>query len=168
MYGDPEKLVHVGRMKINHAKDALSILEFLNPEKHPLEVIGEHIIELKKMHPEVVKPEKVYGEEWYEFLKKKGIDPAEFSPRKKKAKSLKSQTLALTAHELLGMLKGLKYARYSKEAVDGVKKELEDKIEALLQNPEKNLELLGLYFAVMRFITRGEFEKAEELLKKLV
>ncbi|MBP1912925.1 hypothetical protein [Thermococcus stetteri] len=43
-------------------------------------MIGEHIIELKKMHPEVVKPEKVYGQEWYDFLKKKGIDPKTLEP----------------------------------------------------------------------------------------
>ncbi len=106
MYGNPEKLVHVGLMKIKHAKDALSILDFLNPEKHPLDVIGDHIIELKKMHPEVVKPEKVYGKEWYEFLKKKGISPDELNPKKKKkAERSKSQSfLTLEARELLGML----------------------------------------------------------------
>ncbi|WP_258084088.1 hypothetical protein [Thermococcus thermotolerans] len=170
-YGDPENLVHVGLMKIKHAKDALSVLEFLNPEKHPLDVIGDHIIELKKMHPEVVKPEKVYGKEWYEFLKKKGIDPDELNPEKKKKKNAGVQktreSISAEARELLGLLKGLKYARYSDDAVSEAKRELKAKLNELLQRPEENLELIGLYFTVGELIEQGDFERAEELLRML-
>ncbi|MCD6373461.1 MAG: hypothetical protein J7L37_07970, partial [Thermococcus sp.] len=168
VYGDPEKLVHVGLMEISHAKDALSILEFLNPEKSPLEVIGDHIIELKKMHPEVVKPEKVYGKEWYEFLKKKGIDPSELDPKKKKSKTTaSSQSLTLAAHELLGLLSGLRLAGYSEGALENFRRELEKRIDGLIENPKENFELIGLYTTILKLTERGETEKAERLLKEL-
>ena len=167
MYGDPEKLVHVGLMKISHAKDALSILEFL-PEKNLLDVIGDHIIELKKMHPEVVKPEKVYGKEWYEFLKKKGVDPSELNPEKKEAKSTApSHSITLAARELLGLLSGLKLAGYSENTLENLRRELERRIDGLIENPEENLELIGLYTAVMKLAEKGEIEKAEEFLRGL-
>jgi len=42
------------------------------PREKVLETIGDHIIELKKVFPNVVKPEEVYGDLWYEFPQEEG------------------------------------------------------------------------------------------------
>ncbi|WP_297093340.1 hypothetical protein [Thermococcus sp.] len=86
---------------------------------------------------------------------------------KQKLEKRGSSSVNVEARELLGILRGLKYARYSREAVGEAKKELEARIEALLQNPVENLELLGLYFTVITLMERGKFEEAEELLERL-
>ena len=139
------------------------------PRETVLETIGDNIIELKKALPNVVKPEEVYGDLWYEFLKKKGIDPNELNPEKKKNAGVqKSQeSISAEARELLGLLRGLKYARYSDDAVSEAKGELKARLEELLQKPEENLDLIGLYFTIGGLIERGDFERAEELLRKL-
>ncbi|ASJ00305.1 hypothetical protein A3K92_01835 [Thermococcus gorgonarius] len=102
-------------------------------------------------------------EEFRQFL-------AEISGKKAKPKPREGETtspLSAEARELLGVLRGLKYARYSKEAVEEARKELEKKAEALLERPEENLKLLGLYFAVMALMEKGKFEEAERLLEGL-
>ena len=73
-YGNPDKVPHIGIMKIEHPDIALSALAYLNV-MHPLGVIGDHILQLKELHPDHVHPEKIYGAEWYRFLKKKAAEP---------------------------------------------------------------------------------------------
>ena len=75
--------------------------------------------------------------------------------------------ISVEARELLGMLKGLRLAGRSEEAVDGLKAELWGRIDGLLDSPKKNLALLGLYVAVLRLVERGDFEGAERLLRNL-
>ncbi|WP_175058843.1 hypothetical protein [Thermococcus sp. 2319x1] len=41
----------------------------------PLEHFQEEILEFARLFPKVIRPEKIYGDRWYEFLKKEGIDP---------------------------------------------------------------------------------------------
>ena len=65
------------------------------------------------------------------------------------------------------MLKGLRYAAYSEEAVKGALGELEAKVKGLLSNPGENLELLGLYLTLERFLKDGDFERAEKFLEAL-
>jgi len=72
------------------------------------------------------------------------------------------------AKELLGMLKGLKYSGYSKAAIDAALGELEAKTNELLRNPKKNLDLIGLYLALLRLIEEENFEGAEEFLRKVL
>ncbi|WP_456395484.1 hypothetical protein [Thermococcus sp.] len=171
VYGNPEKLVHVGLMKIKHAKDALGILEFLNPEKHPLDVIGDHIIELKKMHPEVVKPEKVYGEEWFEFLKEKGVDTKEFRRGAKKIKKTRDEDIAGIPEnaklEVLSILHGLEFAGFSDEAKQKAIERLSSRIAEV--SAEKltpgNLQKLGLYAFAIEMIKSGNFERLGEIEK---
>ena len=71
------------------------------------------------------------------------------------------------ARELLGMLKGLNYAAYSEEAVKGALSELETKVRVLLSNPRENLELLGLYLTLEKFLKDGDFERAKKFLEAL-
>ena len=89
---------------------------------------------------------------------------------KPKPETMEKETappLSVEARELLGILNGLKYAKFSEEAVGEARKELEVKIESLLKRPEENLELIGLYFTVVAFLERREFERAEEFLERL-
>ncbi len=102
-------------------------------------------------------------EEFREFLAE--ISGKKLTPKPREGESASS--LSAEARELLGVLRGLKYVRYSKEAVEEARKELEERAEALLKRPEENLELLGLYFVVMMFMEKGKFEEAERLLESL-
>ncbi|ASJ09494.1 hypothetical protein A3L11_09725 [Thermococcus siculi] len=102
-------------------------------------------------------------EEFRQFL-------AEISGKKitpKTSEQENTSPLSVEACELLGVLRGLKYAHYPKEAVDGIKKELETKVEAPLKKPEETPELLGLYFTIVFLIKAEKFEDAEKLLEKL-
>ncbi|WP_457750893.1 hypothetical protein [Thermococcus sp.] len=97
---------------------------------------------------------------------------AEISGKKAKEKPngqkrVPSYPLSAEARELLGLMKGLKFARYSTDALSEAKRELRARLNELLQRPEDNLELIGLYFTVGELIERGDFERAEELLRKL-
>jgi len=156
-------------MKIKHKKDALGILEFLNPEKHPLDVIGDHIIELKKMHPEVVKPEKVYEEEWFEFLKKKGVDTKEFRRDAKKIKKTRDGDIAGIPEdvklEVLSILRGLEFSGFSDEAKQKAIERLSTRIREVSAEkltPE-NVQRLGLYAFAVEIIKRSEFGRAKEI-----
>ncbi len=134
----------------------------------PLEHFQEEIIELAKLFPKTIKPEEVYGDRWYEFLKKKGIEPSELNPKKKKSKTtVPSQSLTLAACELLGLLSGLRLAGYSEGALENLRRELEKRIDGLVENPKENLELIGLYTAVLKLAEKGEIKKAEEFLRGL-
>lgn len=42
-----------------------------------------------------------------------------------------------------------------------------DRKNELIQKPEENLKLIELYFTVGELLEREEFERAEELLKKI-
>ncbi|AEO14008.1 hypothetical protein TAM4_2419 [Thermococcus sp. AM4] len=75
--------------------------------------------------------------------------------------------LTLAARELLGLLSGLKLAGYSENALENLRLELERRIDGLIENPEENLELIGLYTAVLKLAEKGEIEKAEEFLRGL-
>jgi len=134
----------------------------------PLEHFQEEIIELAKLFPKTIKPEKTYGDRWYEFLKKKGIDPSELNPEKKKSKTTaSSRSLTLAARELLGLLSGLRLAGYSEGVLENLRLELEKRIDGLIENPGENLDLIGLYTAVLKLVEKGEIEKAEEFLRGL-
>ncbi len=133
----------------------------------PLEHFQEEIIELARLFPKVIKPEKTYGDRWYKFLKKKGISLDEINPEKRKKSGVwKSQSsLSSEARELLGLLKGLKIAGYTDASVDGLRSELNGRIDELMKNPAGNLELIGLYTVVLRLVEKGDFEKAEVFLR---
>ena len=167
-YGDPEKIMYVGMTEIDHAKHALDALEYINPEKDPLEVIGDHIIELKKMHPEVVKPEIVYGDRWYEFLKKKGIDPEVFRGKKKpKAVKSVSPDLEKAKLEVLSVLNGLEFAGFSDDAKAKAIEKLSARIAELSSGgltPERVFEI-GLYAFALEMIKTGTFERLREVEK---
>jgi len=111
-------------------------------------------------------------EEFRQFLAEisgKKIESQEPHPKTETAGELSSasSSLTLAARELLGTLKGLKLAGYTDVAVDGLRAELNGKIEALMENPAENLELIGLYAAVLKLAEKGEIEKAEEFLRGL-
>ena len=134
--------------------------------------IGESLIKNGKLPENLENNEKFkkYVELLSEIYPKASPKKTPAAPKKYpevKNQKTKSSEISTEAKELLGLLKGLRYARYSKDAVEGAKNELEDKIEALLKNPAENLELLGLYLTLLRFMEREEFERAEELLEKL-
>ncbi|WP_457750467.1 hypothetical protein [Thermococcus sp.] len=120
--------------------------------------------------------------EFEEFVNAlKAVAPSEMIVRKKTTKSSssghsasrksarKSENGKVTAEarELLGMLKGLRYAAYSEGAVKRAVDELEAKVKVLLSNPGKNLELLGLYLTLERFIKEGDFQRTEKFLEGL-
>ncbi|WP_324735532.1 hypothetical protein VFC49_10750 [Thermococcus sp. SY098] len=85
----------------------------------------------------------------------------------KKVSRQKSSELALTVHELLGILYGLKLAGYSEEALNSVRTELWEKIDFLIQNPsDENLKLIGIYASVLRLLEKGE--DAEGFLKRIL
>ncbi|ASJ01875.1 hypothetical protein A3L09_00675 [Thermococcus profundus] len=105
-------------------------------------------------------------EEFRQFLEEiSGKNAQKLRPSKAPRET--SPDLSKEAAKLLGLLRGLKYAHYPKEAVDGIRKELEIKVEALIKKPEENLELLGLYFTIIRLIKAEKFEDAEKLLERL-
>ena len=58
-------------------------------------------------------------------------------------------------------------AGYSEGALENLRRELEKRIDGLLENPGENLELIGLYTAVLKLAEKGEIEKAEEFLQGL-
>ena len=120
--------------------------------------------------------------EFEEFVKAlKAVAPSEMISKKKTTKSHPSgrsaarkggrksenKKTAVEARELLGMLKGIRYAAYSEEAVKGALGELEAKVKGLLSNPGENLELLGLYLTLERLLKEGDFERAEKFLEAL-
>ncbi|WP_158306489.1 hypothetical protein [Thermococcus sp. 4557] len=51
----------------------------------------------------------------------------------------------------------------------GIRKlrEREGLIDRLIENPNENLELIGLYITVLKLAEKGEIEKAEEFLRGL-
>ena len=103
-------------------------------------------------------------EEFRQFLAE--ISGKKIEPEKPNGqKRAPSSSLSSEARELLGLLKGLKLAGYTDAAVSGLRSELNGKIEALMENPAENLELIGLYTIVLRLIEEGKFEGAEELLR---
>ncbi|NJD99632.1 hypothetical protein E3E26_07525 [Thermococcus sp. LS1] len=114
-------------------------------------------------------------EEFRQFLAEisgKKVEPGKPKyPATKKAveeelrKAGASENIKLEAQKLLGILSGLKFADYSEKAVEKALKELDAQIEKLLEG--RNLKLLGVYSTVALLLRKGEFEKAEEFLKKL-
>ncbi len=126
------------------------------PREKVLEEIGDHIIELKKIFPNVVKPEEVYGDLWYEFLKKKGIKPKELEPQREKlAKGgLLSPDLTAEKLEVLSILQALEFADYSEKAKEKVLQKLSERISELSKKEptRENLLKLGLYFYAFELI----------------
>jgi len=111
-------------------------------------------------------------EEFRQFLAEisgKKTIPQEPHPRAKTAGELSSvaSSLTLAARELLGLLSGLRLAGYSEGALENLRRELEKRIDGLIENPGENLELIGLYTAVLKLAEKGEIEKAEEFLRGL-
>lgn len=149
------------------AREAAEILDI-----DPLEQFQEEIIELARLYPKVIKPEKIYGDRWFEFLKKKGIDPKELNPRRKKSLgNYKTQEHASAeAQRLLGLLAGLRFAEYREEAVNNTVKDLEEKIRKITKldypTPE-DVYRLGLYHLALSYIREGKFEKAEDVFRGL-
>ncbi|WP_258084625.1 hypothetical protein [Thermococcus thermotolerans] len=135
----------------------------------PLEHFQEEIMELAKMFPKTIKPEKTYGDRWYEFLKKKGIGPEGLNPgrREKPEKQKTREHVPAKVQNLLGILNGLKFADYSENAIQKAIRSLELEVERLSKNPMENLELIGLYCLVIRALENGDFGRAEEMLKDL-
>jgi len=85
--------------------------------------------------------------------------------RKNLMNSETPNSLTLEAHNLLGILSGLKFAGYSHEAVERALRELDARVDELMR--EKNLELLGLYLGFQRLLEKRDFEGAEEFLRGL-
>jgi len=111
-------------------------------------------------------------EEFRQFLAEisgKKTIPQEPHSRAKTAGELSSvaSSLTLAARELLGLLSGLRLAGYSEDALENLRLELEKRIDGLIENPGENLELIGLYTAVLKLAEKGEIEKAEEFLRGL-
>ncbi len=133
------------------------------PREKVLETIGDHIIELKKVFPNVVKPEEVYGDLWYEFLKKKGIDPKILEPIGEKPKSSEEKISTFT--ELLAIAKALKYAGFSSEAMKRAERDLLNRLDRLLENPEENAIEIAYTVKLLRLVQRGEIEKIREFAR---
>ncbi|WP_461866017.1 hypothetical protein [Thermococcus sp.] len=139
--------------------------------------IKEHV------HGDRVRPEDIGTEyplihmaldvkEFRQFLAEisgKKTIPQEPHPRAKTAGELSSvaSPLTLAACELLGLLSGLRLAGYSEGALENLRRELEKRIDGLVENPKENLELIGLYTAVLKLAEKGEIKKAEEFLQGL-
>ena len=132
----------------------------------PLEHFQEEIIEFARLFPKVIRPEKTYGDRWYEFLKKKGIDPEIFRA-KKKPKTVKSTSpdLEKAKLEVLSILNGLEFAGYSEEARAKAMEKLSAKITELSRGrlTPKNLQALGLYAYAIEMIKAKNFERLKEV-----
>ncbi|ASJ09627.1 hypothetical protein A3L11_10440 [Thermococcus siculi] len=133
-----------------------------------LEKVGDIILELNKLFPEFSKPEEVYGDRWYEFLKKRGVKPEELKPQKEKhPTTLKVVSSSLTAEkvEVLSILQALEFADYSEKAREKALQKLSDRIAELSEEdptPE-NLQKLGLYSYALEIIKAKRWEKIEKL-----
>jgi len=128
-----------------------------------LGTIGDHIIELKKVFPNVVKPEEVYGDLWFEFPKKKGIDPKTLEPIEAKPKSSEEKISTFT--ELLAIAKALKYAGFSSEAMKRAEMDLINRLDRLLENPEENAIEIAHTVKLLRLVQKKETEKIAEFAK---
>jgi hypothetical protein len=73
-----------------------------------------------------------------------------------------SPDLSKEAAKLLGLLRGLKYARYSREAVDAAKKELEAKIEALIIQIQPKL-VFEFFQSFIRYFCPTDFPRGDGL-----
>lgn len=137
------------------------------PREKVLEEIGDHIIELKKIFPNVVKPEEVYGDLWYEFLRKKGINPEELEPQRRKPdkEGLLSPDLTAEKVEVLSILQALEFAGFSEEAKRRAVETLTSRIDELLGKPftVESLWKIGLYTIAIEIIRRNNFKRIKEI-----
>ncbi|MCD6372616.1 MAG: hypothetical protein J7L37_03590 [Thermococcus sp.] len=134
------------------------------PREKVLETIGDHIIELKKALPNVVKPEEVYGDLWYEFLKKKGIDARAFEARKSENPA-PAKKLRRPSSELIAIAKALEYAGFSGEAMKRAEEDLFNRLDELLENIEENALEIAYTVKLLRLVQRGDVKGIREFTK---
>lgn len=79
---DEQKYHEIGKMSEQYWKAGFHSVQYAEKALGVdfLEEIGDIVLELNRLFPGFSKPEEVYGDRWYEFLKKKGIDPKTLEP----------------------------------------------------------------------------------------
>ncbi|EHR79359.1 hypothetical protein OCC_07666 [Thermococcus litoralis DSM 5473] len=141
-----------------------------------LEKVGDTILELNKLFPGFSKPEEVYGDRWYEFLKKKGIDPKILEPAGAKSNFTQVQKKDVPKWiletvpegvrlEVLSLVKAVKLVG-SPEARSKATEELREKVEEIAEgelNEEAFLRAC-LYALAAELIAREKEDKLEKLL----
>ena len=103
-----------------------------------------------------------------EVVPKKGEESKEAQAQQPAQSKIHTETnhfsLTFEAQKLLGVLNGLKYAGYSKEAVGSAVEDMFKRAEELAEKGE--LEVLALYLWTAHLLREGRFEDAEKFLKK--
>lgn len=150
--------------------------QYMRKARELAKKIKEHV------HGDRVRPEDIGTEyplihmaldvkEFRQFLAE--ISGKKIEPKKPKSPAVKGavgpkkgtpETLKLEAQKLLGILNGLKYAGYSKEAVGSAVEDMLKRTEELAEKGE--LEVLALYLWTAHLLREGRFEDAEKFLKK--
>ena len=130
-----------------------------------LEKVGDIILEINRIIPGITKPEEIYGDRWYEFLKKKGIDPKTLEPvsggnqRKGPADGGKS---ALPP-EVLAIVKALEFSDFSENVMKKAEEELLRLIDDLLEDPEGNALEITYAVRLLRLVQRGDVKDIKKL-----
>jgi len=106
----------------------------------------------------------VHNEDLIKFLAGLREGERKEKPELPKEKKPAPKNITLEAQKLLGILNGLKYAGYSKEAVQSAVEDMFKRSEELAERGE--LETLGLYLWTAHLLREGRFEDAEKFLKK--
>ena len=158
--------IHVDKKKIEEAfRKAKPVVESLVKEVYmnPTHELVSSSIDEHQYLLEGIRNNKELRQFLAEISGKK-VEPA---PKFKQVqKEGTPETLKLEAQNLVGILNGLKYAGYSKEAIRSAVEDMFKRSEELAERGE--LETLGLYLWTAHLLKEGRFGDAEKFLKRKV